>query len=82
MIPLDAREFKTRVGALSGSGKVPVLVDDDARVWELLAILEYLADKFPPAQDCGRMSPPRAPVLARLLPKCMPVLARCDGICP
>lgn len=27
--------------------KVPVLVDDDLTIWESLAILEYLADKFP-----------------------------------
>ena len=50
MISLDAREFKARVSEFSGSGKVPVLVDGNARVWESLAILEYLAEKFPHAK--------------------------------
>ena len=50
VIPLDASDFKTRLGAFSGNGKVPLLVDDNVYVWESLAILEYLADKFPAAR--------------------------------
>ena len=50
VISLDAADFKTRVLALSGSGQVPVLCDGDVRVWESLAILEYLAEKFPAAR--------------------------------
>jgi glutathione S-transferase len=34
------------VMAVSGAGKVPVLIDGETRVWESLAILEYLAEKF------------------------------------
>ena len=49
LISLDAADFKSRLPALSGAGKVPVLVDGDARVWDSLAILEYLAGKFPAA---------------------------------
>jgi glutathione S-transferase len=42
--------FKRQVGALSGAGKVPVLVDDDGfAVWDTLAIAEFLAEKFPAA---------------------------------
>jgi glutathione S-transferase len=49
VIPLDTPEFKERVRAISGSGKVPALADGDVHVWESLAILEYLAEKFPQA---------------------------------
>jgi glutathione S-transferase len=59
VISLEAEDFKARVTALSGAGKVPVLIDQEARVWESLAILEYLAEKFPgaglwPAQPLAR----------------------------
>ena len=33
----------------SPTGKVPVLIDGDQHIWESLAILEYLAEKFPKA---------------------------------
>jgi len=49
VISLDAKDFKQRVGRHSGTGKVPVLVDGDAAVWESLAILEHLAERYPQA---------------------------------
>jgi glutathione S-transferase len=50
VISLEAKDFKSRVTALSGAGRVPVLLDGDVRVWETIAILEYLAEKFPAAR--------------------------------
>lgn len=49
VVPLDTPEFKPKVSTVSGSGKVPALADGDVHVWESLAILEYLAEKFPRA---------------------------------
>lgn len=46
VIPLGAPDFKARITALSGAGKVPVLIDGETCVWESLAILEYLAEKI------------------------------------
>jgi glutathione S-transferase len=50
VISLEAEDFKSRVLKISGTGKVPVLVDGEVHVWESLAILEYLAEKFPAAK--------------------------------
>ncbi len=49
LVPFETAEFKQQVGAVSGTGKVPVLIDGDIQIWELLAILEYLAERFPEA---------------------------------
>ncbi len=50
VISLDAADFKTRVSKISGTGKVPALDDNGIHVWESLAILEYLAERFPAAR--------------------------------
>jgi glutathione S-transferase len=50
VISLDAADFKERVRKISGTGKVPALADGETQVWESLAILEYLAEKFPDAR--------------------------------
>jgi len=47
VISLNADDFKSRVSKISGTGKVPALDDSGVHVWESLAILEYLAEKFP-----------------------------------
>ncbi|MGB7036605.1 MAG: glutathione S-transferase, partial [Xanthobacteraceae bacterium] len=49
VISLEAKDFKQRVTAVSGAGRVPVLIDGGARVWESLAIMEYLAETYPNA---------------------------------
>jgi glutathione S-transferase len=50
LIPLGAADFKAQLMAISGAGKVPVLLDGNVCVWETLAILEYLAERFPQAR--------------------------------
>jgi glutathione S-transferase len=39
--------FRREVARFSPAGKVPILFDDDFAVWDTLAIIEYLHDKFP-----------------------------------
>ena len=50
VISLDAPDFKPRVSKISGTGKVPALDDNGTHLWESLAILEYLAERFPAAR--------------------------------
>ena len=50
VISLNAEDFKARVSTVSGTGKVPALIDGGVQIWESLAILEYLAEKFPAAK--------------------------------
>ncbi|NWG24808.1 MAG: glutathione S-transferase family protein [Pseudorhodoplanes sp.] len=47
VIPLYQPGSREKILAHSPSGKVPCLIDGDIAVWETLAILDYLADKFP-----------------------------------
>jgi glutathione S-transferase len=49
LIPLYEPGSKERMLEHSPAGKVPILVDGDVRVWESLAILDYVAEAFPQA---------------------------------
>ena len=49
-IPLDVPGYEREILAHSPSGCVPVLLDGDLRVWDTLAIGEYLAERFPAAR--------------------------------
>ncbi len=46
-IPLYQPQSSEQILAYSPSGKVPVLLDGDHKVWDSLAIGEYLAERFP-----------------------------------
>jgi glutathione S-transferase len=47
-IPLYTGEAdKQRILDLSGAGKVPILVDGAVTIWDSLAIVEYVAERFP-----------------------------------
>lgn len=43
-LPLDTPEFEAQILRYSAARKVPVLVDGETRVWDSLAICEYLAE--------------------------------------
>jgi glutathione S-transferase len=47
VIPLRRPETAARIGAVSPNRKVPLLIDEDMKIWESIAILDHLADRFP-----------------------------------
>jgi glutathione S-transferase len=49
VIPLYEPGSREQVLTYSPAAKVPVLIDGDQQIWESLAILEHLAEKFPKA---------------------------------
>jgi glutathione S-transferase len=49
VIPIYRPESKAKLLARSPAGKVPILQDGAITLWESLAILEYVAEKFPDA---------------------------------
>jgi len=58
-VPLYGPESKRELLRYSPAGKVPCLVDGELRVWDSLAILEYLAERHP------GLWPAEAPLRAR-----------------
>jgi glutathione S-transferase len=50
VIPLYEPGSKEQILKYSPAGKVPVLIDGDVQVWESLAIIDYLAERFPQAR--------------------------------
>jgi len=59
-IGFNQPDFDARVRRYSPVGRVPVLVDGDVRVWDSLAIAEYLAEKFPEKKLWPEGAPARA----------------------
>jgi glutathione S-transferase len=64
VIPLFEPGSREEIAKYSPAGKVPVLIDGDQHIWESLAILEHLAERFPDArlwpQDAHARSHARA----------------------
>jgi glutathione S-transferase len=49
VIPLYVPGSPEQILKYSPAGKVPILIDGDETIWESLAILEHLAERFPQA---------------------------------
>ena len=47
VIPLDLPQTRAAILKHSPTGKVPALIDGAITIWESLAIMEYLAEKYP-----------------------------------
>lgn len=63
MVPLQTERFAERVGALSPTQKVPLLLDGAIKVWDSLAICEYVREHFKVADAWPRE--PEARAMAR-----------------
>ena len=48
-IPLYRPDSKAELLRYSPSGKVPLLIDGELKIWESLAICEYIAERYPAA---------------------------------
>lgn len=46
-IPLHTDEFKEKIHQYSPSGLVPLLCADDLKIWDSLAVCEYIAEQHP-----------------------------------
>lgn len=65
LIPFDFPAGNPAIRAVSPSGRVPLLAHDDLKIWESLAIIEYVAELYP---DAGLWPKARADrALARVL---------------
>lgn len=47
LVPFDMANGNPEFQKFSPHGKVPILVDGETTIWESLAIMEYVAEKFP-----------------------------------
>jgi glutathione S-transferase len=65
LIPMNAPETRARMLEFSPTGKVPALRDGAVEVWESLAIIEYIAERYPEKAIWPRARAARA--LARSL---------------
>ena len=80
VISLDAPDFKAVVGPLSGTGKVPALIDGDVRVWNHWRSLNIWR-RSSPKPVYGRRTAPHGRSPEPFPTRCMRVSCRCVGLC-
>ena len=61
-LPLDTPQFRAEIGRWSPTGRVPVLLDGDLRIWDSIAICEYVNEL---AGGAGWPSDPGLRAIAR-----------------
>jgi len=63
-LAMDTSEFHDRIGDYSPTRRVPVLIEGNLKIWDSLAISEFLAERFPVArlwpQDAGQRAVARS----------------------
>ncbi len=59
-IPLHFGDWRAEVARFSPAGRVPVLMDGDMTVWDTLAIMEHVRERFPSALGWPTGMPDRA----------------------
>jgi glutathione S-transferase len=48
-LPLFTEQWRAEISQYTPAGKVPVLLDGDLRIWDSLAIMEYVQETYPEA---------------------------------
>jgi glutathione S-transferase len=83
VIPLGEESTRAEILRHSPSGKCPALRDGELVVWDSLAIIEYLAERFADLPICrsGLATRRRGRRRARSPPKCIRGLRRFAPIC-
>ena len=79
VIPPDDPAMKAEMLLLSSSMLVPCLRHDGVKVWDTLAIGEYLNEIKPKAGPAAGRAAPRARTAARSAARCIRASARCAG---
>lgn len=76
LIPFDDAGGNPNIKAVSPTGRVPLLKHGALKIWESLAIIEYVAELYPDAGLLPRIGPSgRSP--ARFRWKCSRAFGRC-----
>ena len=65
IVPLDFPDTTERLARISPTRKVPLLIWDDEAVWDSLAIIEWLAERYPGVWPADARARARARSISR-----------------